>query len=62
MSSTVFPRRVAVKTFVDRETRMVLERLAFDNDRSLAAEVRRAVDQYVQRNPVTLGSSNGRSL
>jgi predicted transcriptional regulator len=41
--------RAQVHAFVDRGVREELHAVARANDRSLAAEIRRAIDQHVQR-------------
>ena len=41
--------RAQVHAFVDRSVREKLRVVARANDRSLAAEIRRAIDEHVQR-------------
>jgi hypothetical protein len=49
MEKNATARRAQVHTFIDRATRDELRSVAQANDRSLAAEIRRAIDQHVQR-------------
>ena len=43
------PPREHLTAFVDADVRRELERLAEENERSLSAEIRRALRQYVER-------------
>ena len=45
------PQREHVNAFVDVDVRRELERLALANDRSLSAEIRRALRAHVERDP-----------
>lgn len=47
--------RCFVKARLDADTRDQLIRLARAHDRSLAAEIRRAIDAYVRLHAATLG-------
>ena len=46
-------RREHVNAFVDADVRRKLERLARANDRTLSAEIRRALRAHVERTPTT---------
>ena len=45
----MFERREHVNAFVDADVRRELVRLARENDRSLSAEIRRALAAHVER-------------
>jgi predicted transcriptional regulator len=46
---TSTPQREHVNAFVDADVRRELERLARENERSLSAEIRMALRQYLER-------------
>jgi hypothetical protein len=46
-TATATSERVVVHAFVDRHVRVGLERLARDGDRTLSAEIRRALAAHV---------------
>lgn len=47
--STTTAEREHINAFIDVDIRRALERLARENDRSLSAEIRRALAAYVER-------------
>ena len=49
MSKTATFDKVIISTYVDQAQRDELERLAIEGDRSLSAEIRRAVNSHLQR-------------
>jgi len=48
---TETPDKCIVSTYVDQAQRDRLERLAAEGDRSLSAEIRRAVTAHLERTP-----------
>jgi predicted transcriptional regulator len=51
--ATTTAQREHVNAFIDVDIRRELERLAHENDRSLSAEIRRALAAYVERDDET---------
>jgi predicted transcriptional regulator len=47
--ATSTAQREHVNAFIDVDVRRALERLAHENDRSLSAEIRRALAAYIER-------------